>query len=440
MIQGDNIPKISHINSRINIDMHHFSNSLVNGAVNISLKIVLGVGQNKWEVKWAGVLDEPNGNTSPIQTQAHVEVQPESKVISSDGAPRAAEPVRIVRPNTSQDYVSKPDPITKRVWRPRVNGFQNTQVTFEAASRSNSTRPDLELVSVHSCDTESQTSNLSSLIPTSPIEVLPIVEIKQGFGEVDRSWGLSSDSFLDLRDGRHLRILMDLRNLRADSQLKVEAITLKLTQWVSSHWEVTESGDGEDDSEWGLESTKGGSNMAGVDLDNSVLTIPMRPVNNLTLVEADGGEALHSELFKHLALSTEGTDGRVCVEHDESEPIRVEPLVVVLPLGLEVRSSDTDRNFGVKPLDWVQRKQKGVGKVLGASYEGYEQAATKLLMDIEARHLQRKANLADLRRPPSSGRKCSRELKGLGSSINYEGRHSREAKGKGKAQGGAVVV
>lgn len=177
MIQGDNIPKISHINSRINIDMHHFSNSLVNGAVNISLKIVLGVGQNKWEVKWAGVLDEPNGNTSPIQTQAHVEVQPESKVISSDGAPRAAEPVRIVRPNTSQDYVSKPDPITKRVWRPRVNGFQNTQVTFEAASRSNSTRPDLELVSVHSCDTESQTSNLSSLIPTSPIEVLPIVEI-----------------------------------------------------------------------------------------------------------------------------------------------------------------------------------------------------------------------------------------------------------------------
>ncbi len=94
----------------------------------------------------------------------------------------------------------------------------------------------------------------------------------------------------------------------------------------------------------------------------------------------------------------------------------------------------------MKPSDWVQRKQKGVGKVLGASYEGYEQAVTKLLMDIEARHLQRKANLADLRRPPSSGRKCNRELKGLGSSINYEGRHSREAKGKGKAQGGAVVV
>ena len=75
VIQGDDIPKISHINSGINIDMHQFSNGLVNGFVVISLKIILGVGQNnKWEVKWAGVLDEPSGNTSPIQTQAHVEI------------------------------------------------------------------------------------------------------------------------------------------------------------------------------------------------------------------------------------------------------------------------------------------------------------------------------------------------------------------------------
>ena len=88
----------------------------------------------------------------------------------------------------------------------------------------------------------------------------------------------------------------------------------------------------------------------------------------------------------------------------------------------------------------IQRKQKGVGKIMGASFKGYEQVVTKLLMDIEAQYLQRKANLANSRRPPSSGRKCSRELKGLGSSINYEGRYSREVKGKGKTQGGAVVV
>ena len=62
-------------------------------------------------------------------------------------------------------------------------------------------------------------------------------------------------------------------------------------------------------------------------------------------------------------------------------------------------------------------------------------------MDIEARHLQRKAVTASLQRPPSSGKKGSRELKGLASSINYEARHSKEVKGKGKVQeGGAVVV
>jgi hypothetical protein len=36
------------------------------------------------------------------------------------------------------------------------------------------------------------------------------------------------------------------------------------------------------------------------------------------------------------------------------------------------------------------QKQKRVGKVLGASYEGSEHVVTKLLMDIEARHQQRK--------------------------------------------------
>jgi hypothetical protein len=125
------------------------------------------------------------------------------------------------------------------------------------------------------------------------------------------------------------------------------------------------------------------------------------------------------------------------------EPISVEPLAVVLPLGLEHSGDDIARSSGSagrKPSDWVMRKHKGVGKVLGASYEGYEQTVMELLIDIEARYLQRKAGLVDSRRPSSSGRKGSRELKGLVSSINYESRESREAKGKGKIQGGDMVL
>jgi hypothetical protein len=61
-------------------------------------------------------------------------------------------------------------------------------------------------------------------------------------------------------------------------------------------------------------------------------------------------------------------------------------------------------------------------------------------MDIEARHQQRKAGQTGAVRSSSFGRKGSRELKGLASSINYKARISREVKGKGKAQGGDVVV
>jgi hypothetical protein len=61
-------------------------------------------------------------------------------------------------------------------------------------------------------------------------------------------------------------------------------------------------------------------------------------------------------------------------------------------------------------------------------------------MDIEARHQQRKEKALSTRRPSISGRKGSRELKGLVTSINYEARASREAKGKGKVQGGDVMV
>lgn len=87
MIQGDDIPNLSYINCGINIDMHLFSNGLVNGFAEISLKIILGVGQsNKWEVKWVGVLEEPSGDKLPTQTQAQVEAQLENNLNSTNVA------------------------------------------------------------------------------------------------------------------------------------------------------------------------------------------------------------------------------------------------------------------------------------------------------------------------------------------------------------------
>jgi hypothetical protein len=121
-------------------------------------------------------------------------------------------------------------------------------------------------------------------------------------------------------------------------------------------------------------------------------------------------------------------------------PLNVEPLAVAFPDGVESHGVQATEIIGSQTSDWVQRRQKAIGKVLGANYEGYEQAVTVLLMDIEARHLQRKASMAGLQKPMSSGRKGSRELKRLASSINYEARATREDKGKGKIQGGDEIV
>jgi hypothetical protein len=100
----------------------------------------------------------------------------------------------------------------------------------------------------------------------------------------------------------------------------------------------------------------------------------------------------------------------------------------------------SDKGSGKTPSERVLRRLRGVGKVLGASFEGYEQRVMDLLMDIEARHQQKKDELLSTRRPSSSGRKYCRELKGLVSSMNYEAKASREAKGKDKVQGGDSMV
>uniref|UniRef100_A0A2N9I916 Reverse transcriptase domain-containing protein n=1 Tax=Fagus sylvatica TaxID=28930 RepID=A0A2N9I916_FAGSY len=115
---------------------------------------------------------------------------------------------------------------------------------------------------------------------------------------------------------------------------------------------------------------------------------------------------------------------------------------MVIPPGVEGSVPEVNTSLGRQPSDWVLRKEKGVGIILGASYEGYEQAVITLLMDIEARHIQRKAVMVETRSHTNSGKKCSRELKGLVNLVNYEARHSKEAKGKGSigASSGILVM
>uniref|UniRef100_A0A2N9GHU0 Uncharacterized protein n=1 Tax=Fagus sylvatica TaxID=28930 RepID=A0A2N9GHU0_FAGSY len=228
-----------------------------------------------------------------------------------------------------------------------------------------------------------------------------VAEVFQGVGSVDKSWGLSSDWFIDLRDGRRLRIPMDLLNPEATKQKLIQSV------WIP---EINE----------------------GAENEKSLVVVNSVENSELMLIESVGGE-------------TEGIltiDRGDFTRSEEMVPIMVEPLAVAIPQDMESAKFDEVRVYGRKPFDWVLRKEKGVGKVLGASYKGYEQAVTELLMDIEARHKQGKAGDLSTWRPFSSGRKCSRELKGLASSINYEAKASMEAKGKGSngATGGILLM
>ena len=228
-----------------------------------------------------------------------------------------------------------------------------------------------------------------------------------------------------------------------------------MLQWVSEKCEESESSEEEYGSEWDLGDSVGGSDLDGGD----DVTSPTWSEVDSALIAFTGGESselTHPKMmaitvggdgkpknFEALPLMKEGSDGYpggVETGHEDLEVIKVEPLAMVIPPGVDGSVSEVNTSMGGQPSDWVMRKEKGVGKILGANYEGYEQAVIELLMDIEARHIQRKAAMVGIRRHTSLGKKCSRELKGLVSSVNYEARHSKEAKGKGKASGGDVVV
>ena len=80
---------------------------------------------------------------------------------------------------------------------------------------------------------------------------------------------------------------------------------------------------------------------------------------------------------------------------------------------------DTQRDL--EPSDWVMNKLKRFGKLVGASYEGYEDKVIEILMDVDAR---RRQAVIGGRRATGSRKRGIKELKGLVSTINYKTRGS----------------
>jgi hypothetical protein len=336
-----------------------------------------------------------------------------------------------------------PKPAPKLIWRPR-NGSQATGLGEASGTRAP------EHVSVHTEDSESHLSDSQaseaqlsdSDLSVVPISHLPsVTEVFQDIGVVAKMWGSSSDWFIDLRDGRRVRLPMDLNNPVADPEAK---ITRKIIQWVSAHRDNFEVGCAEDVSSWGSQGLEEGSEVSWVESELEILDIGKGDSSKLVVVHS--GESSENLMIEPRVVDVEDSgaivviDGGEVVGSEEMVPLVVEPLVVAGPQDMEHVSGESDKGSGKTPSERVLRRLRGVGKVLGASFEGYEQRVLELLMDIEARHQQKKDEILNTRRPSSSGRKYCRELKGLVSSVNYEAKASREAKGKDKVQGGDNMV
>jgi hypothetical protein len=323
-----------------------------------------------------------------------------------------------------------------------ANGLEKPEKAVEGSSSSPPVDLHLELghnrVSVHSWDSESHRS-ATSVVPAPSPDCKPIDEIMQGVGVVDWSWGSSRDWFIDLRDGRRIRIPVDLRTPVSDGCPPEDVITQKLIQWASSQRVDRDSGDDSCDSnggsDWGTVGMDSRFEATSMVSEHGGLNDSVGIGHDLVLALKFGGAMSASNQVK-VEIGIMVLDGEDPEGHKDLEPMSVEPLVVAFPSGIENVGDKVGKDYRRKVSDWILRRQKAVGKLLGARYVGYEQVVKDLLMDIETRHIQRKANMVGTRRTPSSGRKDYRELKGLVSSVNYQARDSRKGKGKEKVQEG----
>ena len=105
-------------------------------------------------------------------------------------------------------------------------------------------------------ETESLHSE-SSMVPASQLP--PIVEVLHGIGAVAKTWGSSSEWFIDLRDGRRVRLPIDLHNPVADHE---DETTQQLIQWVSAHHENFDVGRDDEVSTWGSQELEDGSEIS----------------------------------------------------------------------------------------------------------------------------------------------------------------------------------
>jgi hypothetical protein len=105
------------------------------------------------------------------------------------------------------------------------------------------------------------------------------------------------------------------------------------------------------------------------------------------------------------------------LDGEVTSPFQCVPLATVGPPGVV----DEAVELGPEPSQWVKWRHRGFCKLVGFPIERYETECLALLQRIEADRFANKSTSVP-RRNRASGTKGKRELRGLMSSVNYEGR------------------
>ncbi len=99
--------------------------------------------------------------------------------------------------------------------------------------------------------------------------------------------------------------------------------------------------------------------------------------------------------------------------------ISCEPLAMIGP----PEPTESQQGFSPEPSTWVKQRHCAFCKLVGFPIECHKQECLALLQHIEANRFVNKVKVG-WRKQPASGRKGSRELRRLTSSVNYEGRQT----------------
>uniref|UniRef100_A0A2N9G4U0 Reverse transcriptase domain-containing protein n=1 Tax=Fagus sylvatica TaxID=28930 RepID=A0A2N9G4U0_FAGSY len=350
----------------VGFDTNISGKSNIDKEISLNLKVKLHNGPNgKWRVIWASLEGDKSGDTdSKIQGP---NIRPKNRQVWQPRGPvqqsiPKAQPTPIFGPVSQSTQTENPSWTGKRPDKAPILIGESYGSCEESESQAKLPEASMDLA-----------QGMGSAGRTSPMN--PAINLtSSGLGGKGNHISFIVEWFLEMRDGKRLRLLVEVSLPPTVPEMRIE--------------------DGEDQSLW-FESC-GEESLWGDQVDTGTQDAMVTEAN------LEGVETMLVELEEDL------------------EPISVSSLAMELPSENHRMELTAGAKEGTQNLSyWVNMKRKAFGKYIGTSYEGYEEAVTNLLVAIEASR-KRKTHAPDESKVRKQGRKGSRELKALASSVNYE--------------------